>query len=203
MRKKIRVLVTGIGSGVGQSIYKSLLLSKLNLKIFIGDIDFLNVGVCLSKNYIKLPLVEKKGSLNKIIQILKINKIDILFIGSELDIIFFSKFKKIIYEKTKTIVSLSNQNIISTYSDKYEFIKILKKNKITYPKTFEANKKNINNKKLIFPLILKGKTGTSSKNVFIINNLKELKLIVNLIDNPIIQEYLGNNKDKQPNPNIR
>ena len=171
MKKKIRVLVTGIGSGVGQSIYKSLLLSKLNLEIYIGDIDFLNVGVCLSKNYIKLPMVEKKGSLNKIIEILKINKINVLFIGSEFDILFFSKFKEFIYEKTKTIVSLSNQNIISMYSDKYEFIKILKKNRIACPKTFEANKKNINNKKLIFPLILKDKTGTSSKNVFIINQL--------------------------------
>ena len=46
MKKKIKVLVTGIGSGVGQSIFKSLLLSKLKLDILIGDIDYLNIGLC-------------------------------------------------------------------------------------------------------------------------------------------------------------
>ena len=84
MKKKIKILVTGVSSGVGQSIYKSLLLSKLNLDIFIGDINFLNIGLCQSKKYLKLPKVEKKNSLKKIVEILKKKKIDVLFIGSEL-----------------------------------------------------------------------------------------------------------------------
>ena len=37
--KKIKVLVTGAGSGVGQSIMKALKISKLPIKIISADIN--------------------------------------------------------------------------------------------------------------------------------------------------------------------
>jgi len=191
MKKKIKVLVTGIGSGVGQSIFKSLLLSKLKLDILIGDIDYLNIGLCQSKKYLRLPKVEEKGSLKKIIRILIRKKIDVLFVGSEYDIVFFSKYKDYIKKKTGTIISLSSNKIITKFSDKFEMVNILKKNKISYPKTFEFNMKNLKKSKIKFPLILKNKTGTSAREVFIVKNLKELKLRSQLLSKPIIQEYIG------------
>lgn len=191
MKRKIKILVTGISSGVGQSIYKSLLLSKLNLDIFIGDINFLNIGLCQSKKYLKLPKVEEKNSLNQIVEILKKKKIDILFIGSEYDIFFFSKYKDYIKKKTDTLVSLSSNKIIKKFSDKFEMVKILKKNKIPYPITFEFNIENLKKNNIKFPVILKNKTGTSAREVFFVKNLKELKLRAQLLNKPIVQEYIG------------
>lgn len=191
MKKKIKTLVTGISSGVGQSIYKSLLLSRLNLDIFVGDINFLNIGICQSKKYLKLPRVQEKNFLTQIIKILRKNKIDILFVGSEYDIEYLSKYKDYIKKKTNTLVSLSSNDIIKKFSDKFEMVKILKENNIVYPKTLEFNNQNIMKKKFKFPLIIKNKTGTSSKEVFIIKNLQELKLRGKLLKKPIIQEYLG------------
>lgn len=193
-KKKIRILVTGISSGVGQSIYKSLLLSKLNLNIFVGDINYLNIGICQTQKYIKLPKVEEKGSLRKIISILNKNKIDILFVGSELEIYFFSKYKKKIYLETKTLVSISNYEIIKKYSDKYEMTKILKKNRINYPQTFEFTKKNLKKNKIKFPLMLKNKIGTSSRQVYFIKDKKRLDVFSKILDKPIIQEYLSNSR---------
>ena len=40
--KKLNVLVTGAGSGVGQSIVRSLLLSKIKMNIFLADISGIN-----------------------------------------------------------------------------------------------------------------------------------------------------------------
>ena len=45
MNKKIKVLVTGAGNGGGQSIIRSLNLSKLNLEVIISDIDKLNTQI--------------------------------------------------------------------------------------------------------------------------------------------------------------
>jgi carbamoyl-phosphate synthase large subunit len=191
VKKKIKTLVTGISSGVGQSIYKSLLLSKLNLDIYVGDINFFNIGLCQSKKYLILPRVEEKNFLEQIIKILKKNKIDILFVGSEYDIDFLSKYKDYINIKTGTLVSLSSNNIIKKFSDKFEMVKILKKNQILYPKTFEFNIQNLKKNNYKFPLILKNKTGTSSKEVFIIKSLQELKSRAMLLKKPIVQEYIG------------
>ena len=61
--KPINVFVTGAGSAVGQSIIKSLSLSKLNIKILTGDISKLCSGLYAREGYI-IPAVEKKKSLN-------------------------------------------------------------------------------------------------------------------------------------------
>ena len=41
---KIRVMVTGSGSGVGQGIMKALRLSKLQLTLIAADISIYNAG---------------------------------------------------------------------------------------------------------------------------------------------------------------
>jgi NAD(P)-dependent dehydrogenase (short-subunit alcohol dehydrogenase family) len=45
----IKALVTGAGSAVGQGIVKSLLFSKLNIKIFFADINKDNAGLYFQK----------------------------------------------------------------------------------------------------------------------------------------------------------
>ena len=86
---KIKVLVTGAGCGVGQSIIKSLKISKLNVDIFAADINEFSSALYRNKSFV-IPKVENRGSLKWFIQFLKKIKINILFIGSELEIEFFS-----------------------------------------------------------------------------------------------------------------
>ena len=71
--KKINILVTGAGSGVGQSIIKALNISSLKLNIISCDIDYLNSGLYRTKKSLLIPKVEKKNSLKEIIKILNNN----------------------------------------------------------------------------------------------------------------------------------
>lgn len=198
MKKKLNVLVTGAGNGVGQSIIKSLKISKFNLNIIAADINVFSSGLYVCNKSLIIPKVEEKNSKAKFVKILKNNKINILFIGSEFEIDFFSKNKNYFEKKTKILICISDNKIIKIGNDKFETIKFLKRNNIPYPKTFIPKVKNFKNttKLIKFPLILKDRFGTSSKNVFLIKNIKELKKKIYFLKKPIIQEYLGKNKSE-------
>ena len=193
MKKRLNILVSGAGNGVGQSIIKALKISKYKPKIIAADINVFSSGLFRSNESILIPKVEATGSLNKIIKILNYKKIDILFVGSEFEIDFFSKNKKIIERNTNTIICISDNKIIKIGNDKFETVKFLKKNNIIFPKTFIPNKKNLLKITRIikFPLILKDRFGTSSKNVFLIKDITELKKKLFFLKKPIIQEFLG------------
>ena len=192
--KKINVLVTGAGSGVGQSIVKALKISKLNLHIISADINELNAGLYRANKGLIIPKVEKKNSLNEFIKIFRKNKIDIVFIGSEIEINFFSKYKDVIYEKSKTVISVTNQDVIKIADDKFKTIEFFKKNKLNFPKSYIINTNaNLNSifNKLKKPFILKSRFGTSGRSVFVINNKKEFFNKISLTKHPMAQEYLG------------
>ena len=101
---KINILVTGAGSGVGQSIIKSLRISKINCNIISGDISEYNAALYRTNKSILVPKVEKKGTLNWYLKNLKKLKINIIMVGSEFDINFFSKNRNIIKQKTFRII---------------------------------------------------------------------------------------------------
>ena len=60
MNRKIKVLITGAGSAVGQAIYKSLKISNLKLNIITADINELNANLYRSPSSVIIPKVEKK-----------------------------------------------------------------------------------------------------------------------------------------------
>ena len=93
--KKINILITGAGSGVGQSVIRSLIYSKIkrNLNLFISDITNFNPYPIYKLKYLKIPKVENKNSKKILKRIIIKNKINIVFIGSEYRLFFFQKIK--------------------------------------------------------------------------------------------------------------
>ncbi len=192
--KKINVLVTGAGSGVGQSIIKALKISSLSLNIISADINELNAGLYRTKKSLIIPKVENKNSLKLIIKILKLNKINVLFVGSELEIGFFSQNKELIYNKTGTYISVTKKNVVKIANDKFLSAEFFKKNKIKYPKSYivPSNKKlNLLYNKMQKPFILKSRFGTSARSVYVVKNKNDFINKISLVDKPMIQEYLG------------
>ena len=193
MIKRINILVTGAGSSVGQGIYKSLEQSSIKKKLFFGDISPINSGLYFSKFPIIIPKVEENNALNKIINIIKKNKIHVIFIGSEYEIEFFSKNKKKIFDKTKAKVCVLESEIIKLSNDKFLTYEFCKKNNITTPKTVLGSKIKKKKDKIKFPLLLKPKKGTSSRGFKFIKNKEELILQKKHFSNDyVFQEFIKN-----------
>ena len=190
----IKILVTGVGGGVGQSIMKALRISKLPIRIIAADINPLNAGLYRSDKAIIVPRVENKNALSWYIKNLNKHKIDILMVGSEYDLLFFSKNKEIIEKNTSCKICVSSIETVKISEDKFLTQEFLKKNQLPHLKTFIP--RNIKHamditKKLGFPLFLKSRFGTSTRNVYLIKNIAEIKNLFVFVNNPIIQEYAG------------
>jgi len=193
MKRRCNVLVTGAGNTVGQAIIKSLKIAKLPLNIIAADISKFSIGFFLTKKNLLIPKVEEKNSLDKILKICKINKIDLLFIGSEYELLFFSNAKKEIETKTNTKVVVSSYPTVLMSHDKWLTHKFFKKNKIKFPNS--CTPKNIKSAQKFakiegYPLILKPRIGTSSKKVFIIQKYLDLKKYFYKTPLPILQKII-------------
>ena len=90
MRKPCRVLVTGAGSGVGQGIIKALHISGLPVTVVAADIAPMNVALYRAEEAVLIPRVELPNALSVIVAVLQEHHIDVVMIGSEFDLSFFS-----------------------------------------------------------------------------------------------------------------
>lgn len=193
MKKRCNVLVTGASNTVGQAIIKSLKISKLPLNIFAADISKNSVGFFLTKKFVLIPKVEKKKSLKKILSVCRKCKINLLFVGSELELPFFSRHKKAIEKKTNTKVVISPYSTVLMSNDKWLTYKFFLRNKIKFPNT--CRPKNIKNAQKFgkiagYPLILKPRVGTSSKYIYIIRKYSDLKRYFYKNPLPLLQKII-------------
>lgn len=193
----VKIGITGTGSLIGQAIIKSIKKSSFNKSILIGMDYFENTigSYWTDRNYI-LPdilneTITKQYWLEKIIEIIESEQINILFIGVDFELSLFAEYKKDIQEKTNCLIVVSDLDTITIGDDKYLTYKFLKENSLLYPKTFledEIDEALVN---LSFPMIIKPRNGYRSIDVFLVNTEEELKKKIKLIHNPIIQECIG------------
>lgn len=196
-----KILVSGAGSLLGQGLIKTIKLSKKKYKIYGTDYLKDSIGLYwVKKGYILPDILKKKNLeknwLKKIKKIIKKNRIKYIIPGLDFELPLFSKFKKEIELQSKCKIIVSNPNVINTFRDKWKTVEFLKNNNFLYPKTSLPTHLNsflIKNK---FPVIVKPRIGSTSKNVYLVKNKKELKIAIKNCKNPIIQEYLYKNENE-------
>ena len=190
-----KILITGAGSLIGQGIIKTI--EKVSSSYVVFGADYFNDAVGLywvKKSYILPDILKKKSNIKiwekKILKIIIENKINIVIPGLDFELKLFADLKKKIESLSKCKIIVSNKEIINTFHDKWLTVDYLKKNKFPYPNStlISGLKKFLRKNK--FPLIVKPRIGSTSRNVFLVHNTQELKKALKYCPNPIIQEYL-------------
>ena len=175
----ISIGITGTGSLIGQAIIKSIRRSDLNSRVELNGMDYFENTVgsfWCEKNFLLPDLLNEEVTLDQweqtIVEIIVKNKLRILFVGVDFELIHFSRLKNQIYSQTGCTIFVSDENVISISNDKFLTYKFLKEGEIPYPASF-LKIEDISG--VQFPLIIKPRIGARSRGVYKVDSFEELK----------------------------
>lgn len=193
MRRQCRVLVTGAGSGVGQGIVKALRVSGLPVTVVATDIAPMNVALYRAEEAVLIPRVEASGALDVIVSLLQQHKIDVVMIGSEFDLSFFSANRQEIESRSGAIVIAASPRTVAIADDKWLTAEFLRENGLPYAEAYlpsDAADAGRIADAWGYPIVLKTRRGTSSRHVYIVKSRDELLRLYPETPMPMLQRLI-------------
>ncbi|WP_299057934.1 NAD-dependent epimerase/dehydratase family protein [uncultured Polaribacter sp.] len=181
----IRVLVTCVGSGVGQSIIDSLNL-KRDYKIIGCDGNRNVYANSFCDKFYTVRSLYAEGYIGELIKICKINNIDIVIPGHDHELTLFAK-NLTEFESNGIKVLVSEPTITEISRDKQDWYTYFASRGCKIVPTLSVKEFNLNIDTSIFPAIVKPSGGSASQGISIVNTIEDLK---GLKEEDIIQPYL-------------
>lgn len=194
MRRICRVMVTGAGSGVGQGIVKALRVSQLPVTVIGADIAPMNAALYRTDEAAIIPRVEQADALEQIIALLRLHRVDVVMIGSEFDLEFFSSNKTKIEQKSGALVIAAPSVTVAIANDKWLTAEFLRERGLPYAQAYLPH--DINDAERLaqdwgYPIVLKTRRGTSSRHVHIVRGRQALLDRYASTPHPMLQRVIG------------
>jgi carbamoyl-phosphate synthase large subunit len=186
MKNKLRVLITGCGGDIGQSIGK-ILKSKPELFSFVigADLHIDHAGKFIFDECFTVPRCNADNYQSKVIDLIDKNKIDIVIPISEPELRLMEKnqYQDDFFGRP---VIMANQQALHVGFDKKMTSDFLAHFELPFPDTFLIS----DYYKDKYPIIIKSRDGSGSKSIHIVNNQYELTFYQKIYPNFIAQEFL-------------
>ncbi|MEH7419156.1 ATP-grasp domain-containing protein [Neobacillus drentensis] len=198
---KLNVLITGSGSVYGVAVIKSLLKSKLNVKLIATDTQPYALGLYLAHHSYIVPHVkDEQPYLKRLLEIMRLEKIDAIFIASSQELSFYCRNKGLIEKEIKCKVFSNPQDVLSICNDKWNTIQFLDKHNFPYPKTIRYPEDNEKIQSFIedvgFPFIVKPRHGNGSEDIHLVNDLIYFKQVISEKKDMILQQFLPDEQNE-------
>ncbi len=196
LTRLITVLVTGAGAGVGQSIIKSLKLSKVKTRIIATDMNHLAAGLYRADAAYIVPGPDDPTYLGVLEKICKGEGVEAVFIGTDTELKILSQNRDDFEMRSGAKVVVGNLEAVAISDDKWKTAEFLKSHNFPYVRSALADRAGEFLKEAGFPLVLKPRIGARSIGFQLVSD--EPALLGALSKNPdlIVQEYLSE-KDQE------
>jgi carbamoyl-phosphate synthase large subunit len=187
MNKRLNILVTGCGGDIGQSLGKILLNSPYTKNLFGIDISDKNAAQFIFPNFSVGLRFTNSEYLQKLEAFVEDNEIDIVIPIAEPELRYFSENNILDHIGKAKMITASLKALVIGF-DKYKTAEFLKAEGFPFPKTDLAKDiKTIDS----FPVILKSKTGSGSKDIYKINTMDEFSFYTrNNVEGYVVQEFI-------------
>jgi carbamoyl-phosphate synthase large subunit len=184
--KDFRVLVTGCGGDIGQSIGKILKSHSRDFSVFGCDLHDQHAGLFIFDKCYIVPRVSNGFYFSEINGLLTSLKIDIIVVTSESELRFISE-RECLNDFDCKFKIVPNYEALSVGFDKLLTSKLLSDNMLPTPKTIILRELQ---EVPVFPCIIKNRQGAGSKGVFFVKDIEEFKFYRNKFPDFIYQEFL-------------
>lgn len=179
----LRVGVTGVGGGVGQSIIKALQMSQLSPWIVAIDITDSSAGFYMDGISKRVVLPNLKGRSYPSMDwhnYIYANNLDCIIPGSDYDLAALSGVRDE-WGAFGCSVLVSDFDLVDTCDDKHTTGQVLEYHGIPVPKIYSSIDS------VTFPVIVKPRIGSGSRGVVKVNSKEEMPEIT---DKLMVQEYI-------------
>ena len=186
---EIKVGITSIGSGVGQSIVDSCRLSRLPIKTFGYGMNPFAFGAYDCDVQRSLPSIYCSDYIERLLECCSKDHLDILIPGHDDELLLLADNM----QKFNTIgiyIPVPDRNVIELCRDKVLMSRTLSKITHTFVKSYSKTEliEAVERGEVAYPLIAKPISGFASKGLLIINGVDDLTLVTN---DHVIQELVA------------
>lgn len=163
---------------------------KLNIEsnVVAGDCSGTAPALYFANKKVILPRIDESNYVDEIINLCKVEKIKLIVPTIDTDLEILSQEKDRIESESKSKVLISSLDVIAVCRDKVNTQKFLESHGFKVPRLYKEEELNHGNLK--FPLFIKPKSGSSSKNAYKVNNLEELTSYREIVKDYIVQDFL-------------
>ena len=198
MTSIIRVAVTGVGGGVGQSILKALSLSALPVEVHAVDIQPFSAGLYRAAHAQVLPPLEKGDNAGIWRAWIKDKGIQVLIPGSDHDLTALSRVREA-WAADGCAVLVSDAALVDICRDKARTVEALAG--FGLPHADSVSDVSLSDARTWamrrYPFVLKPRDGFASRGVQVIEDEESLAYFFPRTRNPMLQVYLGDRKNPQ------
>lgn len=188
----LKIAVTGVGGGVGQSIVKSLYSTDYSL---VGlDGEHLAAGLFAVPKAYLIPYANSVGYIDRLLEVCRTENCKLLFPGLDAELRVLSEHRSD-FLAIGTQVVVSNSDVVEISDNKEMTFAALSKMGVNVPQTCGVGDVLESKVNIEFPLIVKQKVGGArSKNVFVVRTKDELLRLTEtkefIFDNYVVQEFI-------------
>jgi len=183
----MNILITSASRKVGLiKAFQHALSQNKGGKVIAVDVNSLSPALYFADDYYLVPRSNNPEFMKTMLDMCEDLNIKLLIPTRDEELPFFAENKDK-FSEIGTHVMVSDTETIEICQNKELFTDFCQKNNFKIPKTY----KNIDDfSKLEYPLFVKPKQGKGGVQTFRVNSEEELKLIINLVSEIIIQEFI-------------
>ncbi|MFF2588510.1 ATP-grasp domain-containing protein [Peribacillus butanolivorans] len=186
----INILILSAGRRVEliQNFQKAAKKLNVESNIVAGDCSDTAPSLYFADRTCRLPRIIEPNYISSIIDACNKENIALIVPTIDTDLLLLAENKKNIEKQTNAKVLISDTSVIKICRDKIKTQNFLEENSFGVPKMY--TNEELTNGDIQFPLFIKPKSGSSSKDIYKVNNSNELKIYKGIVDNPVIQDFM-------------